>query len=161
MLCIQVSLHGGQVLSWKTHWGEELLFTSSKVFGKMNHFLPFYHVLLSVLASHGNDILELLWDYQRMDYSWIIGKLAESSSRMWNESILLSVLAMVMKFWKMLWDSQRMNYSWIIGKCWIIFKNVEWEQTTTCLAFLAPKLIFVSELSRCLIIPNFPIFLWY
>eukprot|EP00261_Vitis_vinifera_P025881 XP_010658897.1 PREDICTED: putative glucose-6-phosphate 1-epimerase isoform X3 [Vitis vinifera] len=56
----RVSLHGGQVLSWKTHWGEELLFTSSK----------------------------------RMDYSWIIGKLAESSSRMWNESILLSVLAM-------------------------------------------------------------------
>ncbi|XP_034705396.1 putative glucose-6-phosphate 1-epimerase isoform X1 [Vitis riparia] len=28
----RVSLHGGQVLSWKTHRGEELLFTSSKGF---------------------------------------------------------------------------------------------------------------------------------
>ncbi|KAE9451996.1 hypothetical protein C3L33_16111, partial [Rhododendron williamsianum] len=27
----RVSLHGGQVLSWKTDRGEELLFTSSKV----------------------------------------------------------------------------------------------------------------------------------
>ncbi|XP_059598313.1 putative glucose-6-phosphate 1-epimerase isoform X2 [Vitis vinifera] len=30
----RVSLHGGQVLSWKTHWGEELLFTSSKAIFK-------------------------------------------------------------------------------------------------------------------------------
>lgn len=28
---LQVSLHGGQVLSWKTERGEELLFSSSKV----------------------------------------------------------------------------------------------------------------------------------
>lgn len=31
VLAIQVSLHGGQVLSWKTDKGEELLFMSSKV----------------------------------------------------------------------------------------------------------------------------------
>lgn len=30
-LIFQVSLHGGQVLSWKTDRGEELLFISSKV----------------------------------------------------------------------------------------------------------------------------------
>lgn len=28
---VQVSLHGGQVLSWRNERGEELLFTSSKV----------------------------------------------------------------------------------------------------------------------------------
>jgi glucose-6-phosphate 1-epimerase len=28
---LQVSLHGGQVVSWRNDHGEELLFTSSKV----------------------------------------------------------------------------------------------------------------------------------
>lgn len=34
---IQVSLHGGQVLSWKTDNGEELLFTSTKVISSSSY----------------------------------------------------------------------------------------------------------------------------
>lgn len=50
-LLMQVSLHGGQVLSWRTERGEELLFTSSKV-----HFgfsLPFSWDLCYILVLLG------------------------------------------------------------------------------------------------------------
>lgn len=40
LLTIKVSLHGGQVTSWRNEQGEELLFTSTKV-----QFLPIPYVL--------------------------------------------------------------------------------------------------------------------
>jgi len=43
---IQISLHGGQVLSWKTDKGDELLFNSTKV--KNSPFSTFYATLYHI-----------------------------------------------------------------------------------------------------------------
>lgn len=46
----QISLHGGQVLSWKTEKGDELLFTSAKVH-KNFAFLQQFWKLLPKISS--------------------------------------------------------------------------------------------------------------
>jgi len=49
----QVSLHGGQVMSWKNEQGEELLFTSSKVPNLFSINLFFILSLIGVLGAWG------------------------------------------------------------------------------------------------------------
>lgn len=55
--CFQVSLHGGQVRSWKTDRGEELLFSSSKVI-----FVSAYFELKNVLYIYIVKSLIVLWN---------------------------------------------------------------------------------------------------
>lgn len=54
----QVSLHGGQVLSWKTDRGEELLFTSSKVLDFMMFIVK---IIFKFIVICNSDYVCIMW----------------------------------------------------------------------------------------------------
>lgn len=60
----QISLHGGQVLSWRTDRGEELLFTSTKVNSKIFLFAICHRLISHCLLETGGSWHVIETDFQ-------------------------------------------------------------------------------------------------